>query len=105
RVMATVVLAEDARFDPVAFVKFLEAQPDISPKWFPTFVRIASDIPQTATNKILKRELRAQGFARARVADPIFARGRGDVAYLPFDAEAEATLVARFEATGRSHLL
>jgi fatty-acyl-CoA synthase len=105
RVMATVVLAEDARFDPVAFVKFLEAQPDISPKWFPTFVRIASDIPQTATNKILKRELRAQGFARARVADPIFARGRGDVAYLPFDAAAEATLVARFEATGRSHLL
>jgi fatty-acyl-CoA synthase len=105
RVMATLVLAEDATFDPVAFVDFLEAQPDISPKWFPTFVRIATEIPQTATNKILKRELRTQGFARSRVVDPIFHRGRGEAAYRRFEAEAEAALQARFKAAGRSHLL
>lgn len=105
RVMTTVVLAEEARFDPDEFVRFLEAQPDLSPKWFPTFVRIATEIPQTATNKILKRDLRGQAFSLDRVSDPIFWRERGDAVYKTFDATAEVGLRERFTAAGREHLL
>jgi hypothetical protein len=41
RVMATIVLAENAAFDGAEFVAFLRAQPDVSPKWLPTYVRVA----------------------------------------------------------------
>jgi fatty-acyl-CoA synthase len=43
------------------FEAFLASQPDLSPKAWPLFVRINDDLPRTATNKILKRELIAQG--------------------------------------------
>src|SRR5262249_29937923 len=33
RVMATIVLADDTRFDGEEFLAFLRAQPDVSPKW------------------------------------------------------------------------
>ena len=62
-VMAAVVLQDDAELTPEAFAEQLAAQPDLSSKAWPTHVRIASDLPTTATNKILKRELRSQGAA------------------------------------------
>ena len=105
RVMATVVLAEEATFDGEEFARFLEAQGDVSPKWWPTFVRIASRIPQTATHKILKSELRAQGFSPQRVEDPIFHRVRGENAYRPFDGPAYRALSDLFAERGRTHLL
>jgi len=105
RVMATVVLAEEATFDGGEFARFLEAQRDVSPKWWPTFVRIASRIPQTATHKILKSELRGQGFSPQRVEDPIFHRVRGENAYRPFDRPAYEALSALFAERGRTHLL
>ncbi|NED68165.1 acyl-CoA synthetase, partial [Streptomyces sp. SID10244] len=37
------------------------AQADLSPKAWPRYVRIAGDLPTTATNKILKRELKKEG--------------------------------------------
>ncbi len=43
------------------FEAFLAVQPDLSPKAWPRFVRINDDLPRTATNKILKRELIAAG--------------------------------------------
>jgi fatty-acyl-CoA synthase len=105
RVMATLVLAEDATFDGSEFAKFLSTQEDFSPKWWPTFVRIATEIPQTATHKILKRELRTQGFSPERVTDPIFRKIRGESSYRRFDAETYQDLTASFRATGRGHLL
>ncbi len=105
RVMATVVLSEEATFDGGEFARFLEAQGDVSPKWWPTFVRIASRIPQTATHKILKSELRAQGFSPQRVEDPIFHRVRGENTYRPFDGSAYEALSALFAERGRTHLL
>lgn len=105
RVMATLVLAEDATFDGSEFAKFLSTQEDFSPKWWPTFVRIATEIPQTATHKILKRELRTQGFSPERVTDPIFRKIRGESSYRRFDAETYQDLSASFRATGRGHLL
>lgn len=61
QVMAAVVLRQGESLTPEQFEAFLAAQPDLSPKAWPRFVRINDDLPQTATNKILKRELSAAG--------------------------------------------
>ncbi|WP_370249832.1 AMP-binding protein [Nocardioides sp.] len=46
-----------APLTPTAFERFLDAQPDLSPKARPAVVRIVADLPRTATSKVLKREL------------------------------------------------
>ena len=60
-VMAAVVLRHGEALTPKGFEEFLAAQPDLSPKAWPRYVRINDDLPRTATNKILKRELSAAG--------------------------------------------
>lgn len=59
-VMAAIVLRDDAALTPAEFGDFLAGQPDLSPKAWPCYVWIALDLPVTATNKIIKRELSAQ---------------------------------------------
>ncbi|HUO39479.1 MAG TPA: acyl-CoA synthetase, partial [Mycobacterium sp.] len=61
QIMAAIVLVSGATLTPAAFEEFLAAQPDLSPKAWPRYVRIAADLPSTATHKVLKRELIAQG--------------------------------------------
>lgn len=61
QVMAALVLRAGARLTPDRFANFLAAQPDLSPKAWPRYVRINADLPTTATNKILKRALIAAG--------------------------------------------
>ncbi|MCV7222974.1 fatty-acid--CoA ligase FadD1 [Mycolicibacterium elephantis] len=61
QVMAAIVLQDDADLTPQAFEEFLAAQSDLSPKAWPRYVWIADDLPSTATNKILKRDLIARG--------------------------------------------
>jgi fatty-acyl-CoA synthase len=61
QVMAAIVLRDDATLRPGEFAKFLAAQRDLSPKAWPRYVWLADDLPSTATNKILKRELVARG--------------------------------------------
>jgi fatty-acyl-CoA synthase len=61
QVMVAVVLKRGTTLTPNDFEKFLADQPDLSPKAWPRFVRFDADLPRTATNKILKRELIAQG--------------------------------------------
>jgi len=61
QVMAALVLRDEIPLEPTDFEKFLAAQPDLSPKAWPRYVRINDDLPATATNKILKRELVAAG--------------------------------------------
>jgi fatty-acyl-CoA synthase len=65
QVMAAIVLNDDQSLTPEEFEKFLATQPDLSPKAWPRFVRINSKLPQTATNKILKRELIQAGVTAA----------------------------------------
>jgi fatty-acyl-CoA synthase len=55
------VLRDGASLTPEAFGEFLARQPDLSPKAWPRYVWIAEDLPSTATNKILKRELVSYG--------------------------------------------
>jgi fatty-acyl-CoA synthase len=61
QIMAALVLNDGATLTPGEFTAFLDAQPDLSPKAWPRYVRIAADLPSTATHKVLKRELTAQG--------------------------------------------
>ena len=61
QVMAAIVLRDETSLTPDSFEEFLAAQPDLSPKAWPRYVRIASDLPSTATNKVLKRELALEG--------------------------------------------
>lgn len=69
QVMAALVLAEGATFEPEAFRDFLASQSDLGPKQWPSFVRISSELPRTQTFKVLKRQLSAQG---TDCGDPIF---------------------------------
>ncbi|MBW0014404.1 fatty-acid--CoA ligase FadD1 [Mycobacterium sp.] len=63
QVMAAIVLNENRTLEPEEFEAFLDAQPDLSPKARPRYVRIAATLPSTATHKVLKRDLIAQGTA------------------------------------------
>ena len=49
QVMAAIVLTET--LTPGRFEEFLAAQPDLSPKAWPRYVRVNTELPQTATNK------------------------------------------------------
>ena len=60
-VMAAVVLRDGAIITPEEFGAFLAEQPDLSPKAWPRYLWLADDLPVTATNKIVKRTLSAQG--------------------------------------------
>jgi fatty-acyl-CoA synthase len=61
QVMAALVLQDDAVLSPEDLTAFLADQPDLPSKGWPRFVRLAPDLPATATNKVLKRELISQG--------------------------------------------
>lgn len=61
QVMAAIVLQDGATLTPGELEEFLGAQADLSAKAWPRYVRIAPDLPSTATNKVLKRELAAEG--------------------------------------------
>ncbi|GAB91420.1 fatty-acid--CoA ligase FadD1 [Gordonia rhizosphera] len=60
-VMAAIVLHDGADLSPESFADQLAAQPDLSPKAWPRYIRVAKDLPTTATNKILKRTLKEEG--------------------------------------------
>ncbi|BBZ76953.1 acyl-CoA synthetase [Mycolicibacterium anyangense] len=61
QVMVALLLTEQAKLSPEAFGEFLADQPDLSPKAWPRHVWIADELPTTATNKVLKRELVTRG--------------------------------------------
>ena len=61
QVMAAVVVNDGVTVSPKQFGDFLASQPDLSPKAWPRYVRINAALPQTATNKILKRALIGEG--------------------------------------------
>ncbi|MBI2709531.1 MAG: AMP-binding protein [Actinobacteria bacterium] len=86
-VMAALVLAPGAAFDPGAFATFLAEQPDLGAKGAPRFVRVAESLPQTETNKVLKRVLAAE---RWSCSDPVWWRPGRDLVYTrlgPDDAQ------------------
>ena len=100
RVMAALALRAGCAFDPAGFAAFLDAQPDLSPKWAPTYVRIVPELRRTETNKVLKRELQREKFLGVEGTDPLYWRPRGAPAYRRFTAEDLAVLRAQFRRAG-----
>lgn len=56
-----VALVLHGHLDPESFGDFLEKQPDLGTKQWPRYVNVVDTMPRTATNKILKRELKEKG--------------------------------------------
>jgi len=100
QVMAALVLQPGARFDPTAFSRFIDDHRALPPRWRPTFIRVAAQLPMTATNKIVKRALRREKFLVDRIGDPLFWRRRGADAFAPFTATDLDALRARFTNAG-----
>ena len=96
QVMAALQLRPGAQFDPDGFAAFLGAEEDLGTKWRPRFVRIADELPVTATTKVLKRVLRTESW---RCADPVWWRPQKEATYrrlTPEDADSlDAALDAR----------
>jgi fatty-acyl-CoA synthase len=88
QVMAALVLVDDAELTPGEFGEFLAGQPDLSPKAWPRHVWITDRLPTTATNKVLKRELRAWGTAPK--GGQLWTRIGRDKAYAAVDRRGEA---------------
>jgi citronellyl-CoA synthetase len=63
----------------------------------PVFVRVRTEIDVTGTFKMMKGELRHEGYDPERVSDPLFVMKPGSARYEPLDAEFAAKL-ARGEA-------
>jgi fatty-acyl-CoA synthase len=82
QVMVALVPRDGASFDPAAFAQWIDAQPDLGPKWRPRFVRVADELPRTPTHKVLHRQLQHEKFRLDRVGtDPVYVRDRGEPAY------------------------
>jgi fatty-acyl-CoA synthase len=97
-------------FDPGRFAEFLDAQPDLGTKWAPSFIVATASFPQTASGKVTKEVLRAQGWWATD--DPVFWRpaagagGRsGGRRYVTVGPEGRADLMAQFEHHGRRDLI
>ena len=101
-VMAALQLAPAVVFDPSAFDDFLADQPDLGVKWSPRYVRIAPELPVTATSKILKRSLRAE---RWECDDPIWWRPERDQPLRRMTADDAASIRLLFAARGRTNEL
>jgi fatty-acyl-CoA synthase len=98
--MAALILRPGAAFEPEAFAAFLAQQPDLGTKQSPRYVRVASELPQTQTNKILKRELRKE---RWECADPVWLRTKSG--YRALGGRDLDAIRERFRARGRENLL
>jgi fatty-acyl-CoA synthase len=102
QVMTALVPREGIKFDPDGFARWLDAQPDLSPKWHPRYVRISTSLPQTPTNKVLTRVLQHEKYRSDRTAgDEIYLRGRGETSYRLMTRSDEAELREEFDKAGR----
>jgi fatty-acyl-CoA synthase len=100
-VMAALVLRPDREFDAEAFVAFLLDQADLGTKWIPRYLRVASELPSTPSNKILKRQLRQE---RWECSDPVWLWA-DDGGYHPGRPEDLAAIRDRFRKRGREAAL
>jgi fatty-acyl-CoA synthase len=93
QIMACIVPRAGASLTPAELGAFLAAQGDIGPKQHPRFVRVASQMPRTATFKVLTRVLASD---RWNTSDPVWWRpyGRGHSGYVVLDAEQATSLDA-----------
>jgi fatty-acyl-CoA synthase len=94
RVMVALELRGGARFDTAAFDSFLASQPDLGPKWVPSFVRVTDDLPKLASMKIDKQRLRREAW---RPEGVFWRRAKGED-LSPLNAEDRAQLAPLLSA-------
>ncbi len=104
QVMAAVELLPDQTFDADRFTAFLADQPDLGTKWVPAFVRLSRALPQTASGRVTKDPLRAEGWWRTG-DDPVFRRQGATLDYVATDESDRESLQAEFAQHGREHLV
>ncbi len=104
QVMAAVELLPDRMFDPAEFTAFLADQPDLGTKWIPAFVRVAHALPQTASGRVTKDPLRAEGWWHTG-EEPVFRRQGATLNYVAMDESDRESLRAEFAQHGREHLV
>ena len=80
QLVAALVLDDGKTLDPRGFEDFLVSQSDLGTKMWPRYVRLAAELPSTATNKVLKRELVRQGLD---TADELWERAERGTSYSP----------------------
>ena len=102
QVMAALELAPGTAFDPEEFGAFLASQADLGTKWAPRFVRVVEHMLLTATNKVHKPPLRADGW---RTGDPVFWRTGPDLHYRLLSEDDRAGLERAASEHGRLSLL
>ncbi len=100
QVMVALETVPGKDFDPDAFAQWLTAQPDLGPKWLPRYVRVSPSLPQTATGKVTKVELRAEAWA---CDDPVWWRplGSTDVRFALLTDDDRKDLAAGLSENGR----
>jgi fatty-acyl-CoA synthase len=98
QVMAALVLRDSAVFEGAAFSEWLRAQPGYARKSAPRLIRIARALPQTETNKVLRRHLIQDGWWSG---DPVWWRDGNDPTYRSFTPDDAAELDRRFAESGR----
>ena len=100
--MAALIFREGAVFDGAAFATWLDGLENIGPKWRPRYLRLATELPSTGTNKVIKRRLVHEKFRRDRVGDDeMFVRGRGEDVYRAFGSDDESAVRDEFVSAGR----
>ena len=103
QVMAALEMLPGRPFDPDGFSRFLSAQPDLGTKWVPSFVRISRGLPQTASGKVTKDPLRAEGWWRG--GDPVYRCQGAPATYVAVDDQHRNLLRRQFDRHGRRALL
>jgi fatty-acyl-CoA synthase len=100
QVMVALETVPGRAFDPDAFAEWLTAQPDLGSKWLPRYVRVTASLPQTATGKVTKVDLRTEAWA---CDDPVWWRplDHADVRFVPLTDEDRATLAKGLAENGR----
>jgi fatty-acyl-CoA synthase len=100
QVMVALEMTPGRAFDPDAFVTWLEAQPDLSPKWVPRYVRVSSSLPQTATGKVTKVGLRREAWV---CDEPVWWRPLGSSAttFVPLTEADRSMLSSGLVENGR----
>ena len=81
------------KFDPDGLRDMADAQPDMGPKWLPRYVRVSPSLPQTATGKVTKVELRAEAWG---CDDPVWWRPLGS-------SDARFTLLTEDDRESSGH--
>lgn len=100
QVMAALVLENG--FDQAAFEGFLAGRRDVGPKAIPRYIRICKELPQTASNKVVKRILAAEGW---HTGDPVWWRPPGRREWRPLTPDDITEIDDEFVRHGRPHPL